>query len=254
MPFEYGRNPIIEAVFEFAPAGGSVGNNAMEQLQAHFAPTYAGRQDSIAVSGGFELETGPSGIRAARALPAGPARRRMWNAESSRLVQFGPDMFVFNALRPYSHFENYLPAMEDGFRTYARIAGAPSVAFLGQRYINQIVLPSQSEDPCDYFRMYPRLHVTGAQQRHPPFALQLQAEEIKRGQVVLTLTYQGLDAEQRPTYLLDVYARTVDNPGIDFAWERVQAWQELAHVAVGRTFDFALGERSYTLLDRREVP
>ncbi len=253
MPFEYTNNAIIEAIWEFAPVAASGGATVLAELKNHFAQDFNGRQDVVASSAGFEMQTGPNGISTARPLPAGPPRQRMWNTDGSRLVQFGADMLAFNALSPYTHFSHYLPAIRSAFDAYSRLATPVSVRFLGHRYINRIVLPSLDARPEDFFSVYPALHAAAGAELHPPFALQVQTEEIQRGQVVLSLTYQGPDADRRPQYLLDVYARTVDAPNIEFRWERVFAWHQVAHAAIARTFDFVLRPDGYTLLGRRET-
>ena len=253
MPYEYAHNPIIEAVFEFAPMNAQLPALAAEDLARTLAPNFGGQRDTVGSGGGIEIEATPQGQRA-RALPMGPARHRMWSPDRARLVQFGLDMFVFNALPPYTHYSAYLPQIREAFDAYRAAARPTTVAYLGQRYINRITLPSPDVLPRSIFRVYPEIHEAGEHLRHPQFYLQVQAEEIQRGQVVLSLMYQGPDEERRPTYLLDLYARSVDAPGIEFTWERVAAWHERAHVAISRTFEFALTRDGYNILGRRELP
>jgi uncharacterized protein (TIGR04255 family) len=245
----YDRPPIIEAIYEFAPVGAALGDSGIRRLKDQFAAEYTGRSDAVVGSAGYEIEWGPAGSRASP-LPPGPLRHRLWAADNSALVQFGTDLFAFNALPPYSSYASYVPRMEPAFARYRAATGTTKVSFLGQRYLNRIALPSLDAPPREFFTLYPAL--PGERRAsHRPFSMSVQTEEVQRGQVIVTLTYQGPDAERRPSYILDIYARTVDNPGMDFEWDRVKAWQDLAHTALNRAFEFAITEDCRTLLGRR---
>jgi len=153
-------------------------------------------------------------------------------------------------MAPYSHFVDYVAPMERFFLAYARKVKASSVAFLGQRYINRIALPVDA-DPCEYFTVYPRVPSDWPHAQHRPFNLQILTEQtVDQGQVVLAITYQQPGP---PTYLLDIYARTTDDPPLPFEWDAIIEWQRQAHGAVNRAFEFAITDRCRMLLEREET-
>lgn len=82
------------------------------------------------------------------------------------MVQFANDLCAFNALRPYTHYVDYLPAMKSLVDAYAGRTKPTGVEFLGQRYSNEVLLPDVEADPSDYFASYPR--IPGQDTRHPP--------------------------------------------------------------------------------------
>ena len=172
----------------------------------------------------------------------------MWSTDKRRMFQFGRDLCAFNALAPYTSYVDYVPEMRPLVEEYANRARPTSVLFLGQRYLNHILLPDTAADPSDYFRVYPKLGV-----RHQPFAMQLQVGEVVQGMTVLSLVFQGLDAGIRPRYLLDLYVRTRDNPDIPFQWEKMRAWQDVAHQGIIKAFEEAISDRCRDLFGRKEA-
>jgi uncharacterized protein (TIGR04255 family) len=220
----------------------------LEQLRSELSSAYSGQSDQITPLGGVKVD-----VKANQAVPipiSGAPRRRMWASDGSRLVQFAEDLCAFNALRPYSHYVDYLPAIEHLFERYSVYAQPDGTRFLGHRYINQIQLPPEAE-PRDYFQVYPAIPQNMPAPAHPPFALNLQTEQLKPGQVMMTLAFKGIEAE-KPTYILDINARTPDDPPISFNWPEVRAWHDDAHEAVKRGFEFAITEKCRQFLEPEE--
>ncbi len=156
-------------------------------------------------------------------------------------------MCAFNALRPYSHFVDYLPNIERLFKAYLNETQPEGVLFLGQRYINHITLPSPDTQPWDYFTVYPRLP-----NREIPgiFGIQIQTARLSHGQVVMNLTRMG---QPQSAYSLDIYARTEDRPRIVAAWDAIATWLDEAHVKVKQCFEFGLQSKAQEMLGREEI-
>jgi uncharacterized protein (TIGR04255 family) len=247
MSTRYRDAPLVEAIFEFAPQRAVLSLDDAELLRAELGTIYSGRTDQLTF-GGVKVQVS-KGQASTVSMPL-PPRRRMWTPDGSRLVQFASDLFVFNALAPYSHYVDYLPAMEDLFSRYSARAQPDGTRFLGHRYINQIQLPAEAR-PRDYFGVYPEIPAHMPAPPHPPFALNLQTEPLSPGQVMMTLSFKGIEAE-KPTYLLDIYARTPDDPQISFNWPEVRAWHDNAHEAVKRGFEFAITDQCRQFLGPEE--
>lgn len=86
--------------------------------------------------------------------------------------------------------------------------------------------------------------------QHPPFSMQVQAEQLAGGgQVVLTLTAQGV-VEGNAQYILDVYARSDTDLTAD--WSVMEAWQTEAHDAIKRCFELSITKESRKLFRQVE--
>ena len=239
----------MEAVFEFVPTSATLTKDGVERLRARFASEYPKLDHLAGVE--VQLRLGPTGPSA---LPTGKQRDRyrLWNAAKSRLLQFAEDMCAFNALAPYSHYEDYLPDIKRFFDAYVLECKAADLGHLGQRYVNRIFLPSEEAAAEDYFTLYPTFP-RGAIPiaRHPPVSLQVGTQQLSRGQVTMSLHYAGSDG-LRPVYFLDLYAHWTDNSKGEFSWPSVKTWQDEAHAAVKCAFEAAITERCRELLGREE--
>jgi uncharacterized protein (TIGR04255 family) len=240
---------LQEAVFEFAPRGANLDAQALARLVEELSGDYAGEhqvQQQQGIQVGFPPT--PSGPPQVQNL-VGPARHRLWTQDRRRTVLVGSDMCAFNAMAPYTHYVDYLPSIEALFQSYQRAARPTGVAFLGHRYINRIPLPPDA-DPAEYFTVYPRIPADWPHAAHRPFSLLIQALQIEHGQVIMTIGYQQ---PEPPQYLLDLYARTTDEPPVLFEWEPIRDWHDQAHDAVKRAFEFALTQTCRNLLEREEA-
>lgn len=243
MPNRYKRAPIVEAVFEFAPTSVPKWyDGTTRQILGEVGAAYPQTDDVKVVSRSIKL--GPSGV-SEQSPPREITRTRMWNSGKTRMFQFGRDLCAFNALKPYTSYDEYGPAMRPLVEEYVRRTRAPSVLFLGQRYLNHILLPDTAANPSEFFHVYPKL----ANRPHGPFAMQVQVGEVVQGTTILSLNFQGLDAGTRPRYLLDLYVRTKDSPEIAFEWEEMQAWQDAAHQSIIRGFEDAITDKCRELFE-----
>jgi uncharacterized protein (TIGR04255 family) len=246
MTVRYRETPLTEAVFEFLPEGASLDLDGLARVRSELSE-FAGKKDEVT---GISVRLGLDGMQQRQE----PVRYRHWNRDNTRLWQVGDDMCAFNVLKPYTHYVEYLEVMERLVRTYTAVANPKSTKMIGQRYLNRILLPSDGS-PADFFTAYPSDSAVRAL-GHPPFSLQMQTESLTGeggGKVFVTLVYQGLDAGSRPTYMLDLYATSQENPPIPFAWESLKAWQDNAHGAVKRAFEFSITDRCRELLEWEEL-
>lgn len=239
MPVQYDRSPVVEAIFEFFVEGASIPPNVAGQIFEKLQKDYAGKRDEQVSAA--EIDLGPSGPRVRTAKP----RHRLWRTDGTALAQFAEDMFAFNALRPYTHYADYSEQIARLFQLYTELAQPSGFRFLGQRYINLVTLPSHDAHPADYFSIYPRIRREGR-----IFAAQIQTHELANGTVVLNLAFQGSDADDRPTYALDLYARTVRGGAVPVEWAAVKSWHDTAHAAILEAFEVALTRTGAEYLGR----
>ncbi len=240
MSRRYLRSPLVEAIFEFAPRTSAFDESSMVGLRAA-SDGYP--NEEVIRPQGFRLEFNPSGPPVGTAHQ-GAERYRRWNTQRTRLAQFGQDIFCFNVLPPYGRYTEHVPEIQRLFAAYKSAAKPSGVQFLGQRYRNQILLPSQVSPASDFFTLYPKLP-SGARP-HPPFFLQVEMKQFPDGgQVVATIGCEEPSGpDHNPTYVLDLYARSPDNPAIDFSWDVVSEWHLQAHEAITVAFESALTDHA----------
>jgi uncharacterized protein (TIGR04255 family) len=249
MPFRYRSAPLVEAVFEFSPEGGTLSEDAAQRIRARFAD-YTGATDKIrTIVGAFRVDAEAGQVTNVPPPPSAH-RVRQWNSDRSRMVQFGADLCAFNALPSYTTFDDYTADMKRLVEAYASEVGSDRTQFLGQRYVNRITIPD--DDPGRYFSVYPGGENPG---RKPgPFLIQMEVEQIAGGgQAVMTLAYEQALPDRGHVYLLDLYAHVGENSGIPFRWEEASSWQCRAHDAIERAFEFPLTPLCRSLLGREET-
>lgn len=243
VPARYETPPLKEAIFElFVKNHPGWSELSYTRLDGQFGTMYDGPRDEVAQHG-FKVQFGPRGqISQGLESLQGPVRVRRWNADKSRLVQFAPNMCAFNALAPsYTTFDDYVEPMRALYDAFLGEASATEVDWVGQRYINRIVLPKGETEPAKFFHFYPTLPAPAS---HRPFALQVVLESFPRGQVTLNLTFSG-EEDEVPIYFLDIYARSTEP--VALAGIEIVRWQETAHSVIRRAFDAALTPESRKL-------
>jgi len=246
---DYKTPPLVEAIFEayFRKSPGW-SELSYKRLEERLRARFDGKRD-VVQSVGVEFQLGPEGqvIRQGRA-PEVPRQQRIWTKDGGELFQFSPAMCAYNLLSRYTHFDEHAADIESLCADYLAEAQPTATNFLGQRYINRVVLPEGTEDPAAYFEVYPKLPSAAV---HRPFALQLLAEKFADGEVMLNLAYQG-EENGKALFFLDVYARST-KPLQPLAAE-IRMWHERAHPVVHRTFEAALTAKSRDLFGLAKDP
>ena len=243
----YRKTPLAEAVFELFGEPTAWTEDSGPAFEAAFKGTYGGKRSRLRGIG-LHVQMGP-GVSLQQGVREQPERIQMWNAESTRMIQFASNMCAFNVLPPYTHYVDYLAEIRRLAEAFVDRAKPASLASIGQRYINRILLPPGAP-PEKYFEIYPALPER-VRKRHPPFSMQVVAKELELGgQVVLTLTAQGDDAD-RPVYILDAYAQSA--PGLEPAWAAILAWHDEAHAAIKECFELSITDESRELFGRDDA-
>jgi len=246
MARQYKRSPLVEAVFEFMPISAGLDDAGMAALRRASADYSEEKVEQNILQ---RVDISPA--RPPRSTTVHQAvRYKRTHTSKTKLAQFSSELFCFNALVPYTHYRDYKPEIERLFAEYVRSARPTGVRFLGQRYINKILLPTDDADPSDYLAIHPKMNTPTRR-----IFLQMEAAQLaKGGHLLASLSYQGPDvATKRPTYILDLYARTGDRPAIDFLWPDVCAWHDLAHEALVKAFEASIDEKARTLLGLEDI-
>lgn len=231
------KAPLREAIFELFVDSNAVTQWSPDSETRVFSqlPDYAYHQEELQ-DFGLMFEVGPDGPIA---KPFGPRGRiRRWDERKQRAVQFGPNMCAYNILgAAYSAFENHIDAVAEVVRCYLDEAKPTKIGWVGQRYVNSVSVPDV--EVSEYFSIYPKL--PGSLSGHRPFALQVQVAEARNATVVVNLSLEKADGGPDATYMLDIYARSVNEAPNDV--DALRAWHVSTHQAVRRTFEITISER-----------
>lgn len=241
VPIHYDNPPLVEAIYEVqfrdSPGWSEL---SYKRLEERLAPRFDGRRDVLEAVG-LQVQMAPDGKLVPAPTPSIPRKRRMWTKDEGELVQFTSTMCAYNILARYRGFEHVTNDIEQLFGMMMEEAQPTATEFLGQRYINRVVLPKGEQDPSAFFEVYPRLPLDVASR---PFALQIVTHRFEDGEVALNLAYQG-DDDGRTAFFLDVYARST-RP-IPAVAREIRMWQERAHPFVRSSFEAVLTAKSREL-------
>lgn len=230
--FRFDSPPLLEAIFE-----ASLVPNLSEALRVAAAQRLIGHYFRPGKGELQELEEFQvvMAVSNAGVTPVGPSQQKrfqVWNESKDQVLQFSNSLASFNLLSSaYRGYEKHRDQMKDFFHEYLAVYAPPQILFLGQRFLNQVLLPAE-QMPESMFRIYPQLPLS-LKSAHRPFAVQIQTESLKdNGNVTLSLTYQGLRDGQH-LYILDIYARSGPMPDAQLEWH------DEAHEAIRRAFSLA---------------
>jgi uncharacterized protein (TIGR04255 family) len=230
----YLHPPLMEAIYEVfvkdAP-GWSV--ESARGLENTLLPSFVGQREEVNLVN-LNIHLGPTGQPSTVVAPD-DLRTRLWNSNRTSLVQFSSQMAALNVLPgAYTQYEEQEPQLSAFFAAYLAASQPTALAWLGQRYINKIVLPVGARNAGDYFQFYPRFP---SSVHHRTFALQVVLDSFEGGEVVLNFTCTG-QKEEQPTYFLDISARSTVYVAPNV--QNILRWQSTAHQAIRRAFSLAL--------------
>ncbi len=229
----YRNPPLVEAIYEvFVQDAPGWSQLSAAHLEQSLSASYSGQRE-VLESVNLDIHLGPTGKPDSTVAPQA-SRIRLWTADRSSLVRFGSQMAALNVLSAYSGYEAQAPHLRAFFDAYIEASRPTKLAWVGQRYVNKIVLPAGAPEASTYFQLYPRLP---AATPHRTFALQVVSDSFDGGEVVMSLLFQGQSAD-RPIYFLDIYARSTRE--IAPNTQEIVRWQSAAHEAVRRSFSMAL--------------
>jgi uncharacterized protein (TIGR04255 family) len=245
MPITYKQTPVAEAVFECFVHPGDWSPEVNERLVRRFSDRYTQSPEAIRGLIGVQIKVTPIG---AETIQHVADRIRVRNSDNTRLIQFGRDMVAFNALPPYDAYPVYMPAFREIFDAFIEEARPARLQFLGQRYINRISLPEDA-DPANYFTHYPKLD---SGRKHRQFTQQFEASTLSSGALMIALGFEGVH-DGRPRYVVDLYARSADDPPLALTWDAVAEWNNNAHQALFAAFDTNLTTTGQAYLGRERT-
>lgn len=243
----YQNNKLTEVILEFGvPVSSAVPltEQSLQALAGRLRARLNGQIERLEILSQVSLPIPPAG----QPVVERQHRVRVWSADRRRLMQFGPELCAFNAMQPYTCFEDYLDDAHFLFEQYTEMRRPASVGFFGQRRINAFDLPA-SESPADYFSLYPTGVSQRAGPRHVPFQLHVAVATFPTGQVTVGMVYMG---EATPggqhRYLLDLYARSSEPVAIRWDWQAALGWQEEARKVINDIFSQAITLRTKEMI------
>lgn len=123
-----------------------------------------------------------------------------------RMIQVAEKLLVVNQLRPYPHFEGWQPVVHRALQIYRELAQPKSVARLGLRYINQIVIPGAKVRMEDYFVIYPNLPPKLGDTHHS-FLVRVEVPQERGHKVLVTFGSAPIQqpGKDEQVFMLDLY-------------------------------------------------
>lgn len=164
---------------------------------------------------------------------------QFFQEDEKQLVQLRRQGFAFNRLEPYTSLDDYLKEIERTWKLYKEMTSPVSVRVIRLRYVNRILLPSNSEqvDLDEYLRIGPRSPDEG---RLSLVGFLCQQSSIEKGtgnQVELVLTAQ-LPTGDRLPIILDLCVSSIESGDPDdWTWisDKIQVLRKLKNRIFERT-------------------
>lgn len=155
--------------------------------------------------GAITFQFAPTGAQAPITKDLGLQGFIFRSKDEKLLAQFRADGFTLNRLRPYTSWKELFPVALDLWKLYCSVAAPEGVTRIALRYINQIVLPSQSGDLSRYIRAAPVVPPE-LPQVVSAFFNRLTIQDPDRNAAAHISQTLGADAESRRVLVLDIDA------------------------------------------------
>jgi len=243
----YRKPPVVEALcemyFEGSEWDDTVIGRFYERVRADF-PTK--RQQEIHEA---QVRFTAAGDAAAGVRRLPPRMQFVTQAED-RMIQIGRDLLVVNQLRPYASFQEWENTLYEALKIYQELVKPRTIARLGVRYIDRVILPVPTVRMEDYFTLYPEIPpALGA--AHGAFMLRVEIPTQRQGHRLM-VTFGSAPPEQPNSmaFLLDFY--DVVERGGEVTLDAIRNDVRMAHENVIETFEASITDRLRTLFEPEE--
>lgn len=224
MPLRYEKPPLVEALCEFrfeSPSAQPWDGAVPGLMYATLGARYPERRESVTL----DLAQ-PGGIPRARA--------QFFSTDKTRLVQFGPDMLVVNALKPHLGWAGLRDEACRVLAEYREVARPARLSTVIVRYINRVDVSSKTDFILeDYFTILPSVP-EGMSAPLSAFSIQVEAR-YERPEAALRFNLRTLNGtEDQLSFLVDYEHASLDLSAPDF--EAVPGWLDAAHTRIELAF------------------
>ena len=172
-------------------------------------------------------------------------RIQFLSEDEAALVQLGPDLLTVNHLKPYPTWGQFYPLIKQNLDVYRDTVNPKGFKRIGLRYINKIIIETETLELADYFNFYP--NIPGEMpQVHDKFISRLEfSYENARDLLMVTLGGTEFDVPDNPAFILDIdYAMVTPNA---IALDQVEDWIEMAHTVIENTFEACITDKCRSL-------
>ena len=239
-PRAYETPPVVEALAEVYVAGNrwdlTTAGVFFERLEGEFPEINRSQPVEVTVGGAQTLPV---------PLERPEERARFRSADGSRAVQIARDVLVFNRLRPYSSFEDWRGDFLRMLALYREITTPTGFTRFGVRYINQIVVPGDTFEMSDYFRLYPEVpEEIGSP--FGPFTLRVEARPPLNPTHTMLTTFASSERDGEPSLVLDFYDVFLTTGG---NLDEIPAILDAGHANISHAFEHTITDRLRTLFE-----
>jgi uncharacterized protein (TIGR04255 family) len=223
------KPPLIEAVCELRldpslPWDLTMPGRLFEKLQTQFPE----RRQTL----GFEVKMN------AQSLSQSPEYRQIENLQflspdKKDVVQVREHAVSMSRLAPYEAWEKYKPTVLGVFERFRDVAGDSTIARVGLKYINRIVVPKREIRLEEYFELYPQVG-SKLPQSHGPFLVGVvfPFEDSDWLRAEITSANPDVPDQYHVLFSLDYYA----TGGELITFEGLPRWLETAHERIEEAF------------------
>jgi uncharacterized protein (TIGR04255 family) len=145
---KYKNAPINEAVCQFVFAGEPVVDPLLPGRLFELVGNFYSARPNLFLEQSVQFNHG-IGV----SLPT--QKVQLLSNDKKRLLMVGPNSLSIHDLNPYSGWEKFKPRITRALECHQKIAGIRSICQISLRYINRIILPSDTTELKDFFKSMP---------------------------------------------------------------------------------------------------
>jgi len=166
--------------------------------------------------------------------------------DDSALVQLGPDLLVVNVLAPYPKWDIFRQLIDTTLGKYIEIAKPKGFRRVGLRYINKIILETETIELSHYFRIYPHIPAE-LPQVHGPFQIRVEFPYAEgRDRLLLTLATIRPEKPTSLSFIFDLDYGLVSPDQVSL--EDIGDWLEEAHKRLNDAFNSCFTDKCKKML------
>jgi len=246
MARKYEKPPLVEALCEFRFLGDqawdwTIPGIVYERIKIDYPEK---RQEGV-----LEVPVRQTPDAMLVGMKTGISKMQFFKADKSALVQIGPDLLAVNAVpqgsdHPYPGWEKFKPEVLRHLKTYRDVASPKSLARVGVRYINRVMVPTGEKFSLErYFRALPNIPA-GLPQVLSTILINIEVPfEDPPGTLRFIFGSANTDEPDVAHFLLDMemYVAGDQVPTLD----AVGDWLEKAHARVEAAFDASFTDETH---------
>jgi uncharacterized protein (TIGR04255 family) len=166
---------------------------------------------------------------------------RFKNEDGSEIFQVAENLLVFNQVKSYPYWENFLLKIEEAFKIYNEVAKPQALQRIALRYINRIEIPGGLEEIDKYLEYRPALNAKFVKQAKGFFLGMETPGSVNAADTLRVIAGSAMSPKEGGSAItLDIeYSHSSQLPEL----EQVREWLIAAHEEISTAFEESITDK-----------